>query len=350
MYKYVGNKILTQFENWMLNSSLSEFHSGYRIYAVDALEKVPFDLNTNDFHFDTEIIVQFVARGLTIVEQPIPTFYGDEVCHVNGMKYAFDVTATAAKYRVQSLGIFYDRRFDLSPNDAQRYQLKLLGVSSHTMAIDSIRKGGKVFVIGDAVPRFPVVLQNYGFSVTVADAYQDKLQNSPTLFTGMMETNPALQVLRSEDFDSVLLLDEIEHLDSPEVFVENLRRLMYRSTNTKVVVTTPNIGFIANRLMLLFGEFNYGKHGILDLSHKRLFTFKSLKRLFDQAGYQILSVKGVPAPFNLVVHNRFLASVMTGLNIALIKICKGLFSYQIFMEVQPKPSLELLLERANHKK
>ncbi|HMJ81680.1 MAG TPA: glycosyltransferase family 2 protein, partial [Vicinamibacterales bacterium] len=60
LYKYVGNKILTAFQNRMLNSSLSEFHSGYRVYSVAALKKIPFALNTNDFHFDTEIIVQLM--------------------------------------------------------------------------------------------------------------------------------------------------------------------------------------------------------------------------------------------------------------------------------------------------
>ena len=91
LYKYVGNKILTKFENLMLNTSFSEFHSGYRIYSVKALKKIPFNLNTQDFHFDTEIIIQFIFSNLKIREVPIPTYYGDEICHVNGIKYAFKV-------------------------------------------------------------------------------------------------------------------------------------------------------------------------------------------------------------------------------------------------------------------
>src|SRR5262249_49701874 len=75
LYKFFGNKILTWFENRMLRTSLTEFHSGYRAYGVAALKQIPFELNTNDFHFDTEIIVQFVIAGLRIVEVPIPTYY-----------------------------------------------------------------------------------------------------------------------------------------------------------------------------------------------------------------------------------------------------------------------------------
>ena len=63
LYKCVGNKILTRFQNAMLGSNLSEFHSGYRLYSIAALRKIPFERNSNDFHFDTEIIIQLVIAG-----------------------------------------------------------------------------------------------------------------------------------------------------------------------------------------------------------------------------------------------------------------------------------------------
>ena len=69
MYKFVGNKILTAFQNKMMRSALSEFHSGYRLYSVSALKQIPFRLNTNVFHFDTEIIYQLIIRGLQIKER-----------------------------------------------------------------------------------------------------------------------------------------------------------------------------------------------------------------------------------------------------------------------------------------
>ena len=114
LYKFVGNKILTRFQNWALRSNLSEFHSGYRIYSVDALKCIPFHLNTNVFHFDTEIIIQLMLAGKRIKELPIPTYYGDEICHVNGLKYAWDVAFATLKARAQELSIFYDRKYDCS--------------------------------------------------------------------------------------------------------------------------------------------------------------------------------------------------------------------------------------------
>jgi glycosyltransferase involved in cell wall biosynthesis len=64
LYKFVGNKILTGFQNWALRSKLSEFHSGYRLYSVASLKRIPFDLNTNVFHFDTEIIIQLMRYAM----------------------------------------------------------------------------------------------------------------------------------------------------------------------------------------------------------------------------------------------------------------------------------------------
>ncbi len=113
LYKLVGNKVLTRFQNALLGTDLTEFHSGYRLYAVRALQRVPFECNTNDFHFDTEIIIQFVLAGLRIKELPIPTYYGDEVCRVNGMKYAWDVCKTMLRARVHEMDLLYDRKFDV---------------------------------------------------------------------------------------------------------------------------------------------------------------------------------------------------------------------------------------------
>src|SRR5580658_11031214 len=112
-YKFIGNKILTWTQNKLLRSHLSEFHSGYRLYSVDALRTVPFERNSNDFHFDTEIIIQlmFFAKR-EIRELPIPTYYGDEICRVNGMSYALNVILSTIRARLQELGIFYDRRYD----------------------------------------------------------------------------------------------------------------------------------------------------------------------------------------------------------------------------------------------
>ena len=84
-YKLVGNRILTSIQNALTGLGLSEYHTGYRGYSTAFLSRVPFELDTNDFHFDTEILLQAAHLGARIVEFPIPTRYADEVSAVAGL-------------------------------------------------------------------------------------------------------------------------------------------------------------------------------------------------------------------------------------------------------------------------
>ena len=98
LYKYVGNRILTTIQNKLSGLNLSEYHSGYRLYNTKALQKIPFQFFTNTWHFDTQIILALAERNMRIVEKPIPTYYGDEICHVNGMAYAAHCILTTYRF------------------------------------------------------------------------------------------------------------------------------------------------------------------------------------------------------------------------------------------------------------
>jgi glycosyltransferase involved in cell wall biosynthesis len=100
-YKYVGNKILTWMENRLAGSNLSEFHSGYRAYSVHAMRDIPLDEMTTNWHFDTQIILQFLKHGYRIKEVPIPTYYGDEICRVNGVPYALHCVHETLMYALK---------------------------------------------------------------------------------------------------------------------------------------------------------------------------------------------------------------------------------------------------------
>jgi glycosyltransferase involved in cell wall biosynthesis len=101
LYKYVGNKILTWTENRLAGLKLSEFHSGYRAYSVHALKQIPLESMTWNWHFDTQIILEFLRKRFRIKEVPIPTYYGDEICHVNGIPYALNCIRETFKYAVK---------------------------------------------------------------------------------------------------------------------------------------------------------------------------------------------------------------------------------------------------------
>ncbi len=98
MYKYLGNRILTFIQNKLSGLNLSEYHSGYRLYSTEALKKIPFESFTNTWHFDTQIILAMAERKMRIMERPIPTYYGDEICHVNGIPYALNCILTSWRF------------------------------------------------------------------------------------------------------------------------------------------------------------------------------------------------------------------------------------------------------------
>ncbi len=98
MYKFVGNKVLTWLENRLAGTRLSEFHSGYRAYSLHALRNIPLAHMTHNWHFDTQIILEFLKRGYRISEVQIPTYYGEEICYVNGIPYAMNCLIEATKY------------------------------------------------------------------------------------------------------------------------------------------------------------------------------------------------------------------------------------------------------------
>ena len=343
-YKFVGNKVLTTFQNWLLGTELSEFHSGYRLYSTKALQRIPFERNTNDFHFDTEIIVQLVLAGQRILELPIPTYYGDEVCRVNGVKYAWDVCKTMLRVRCHQIDLLYDRKFDVG-TAAETYDLKLGYTSSHTMAIDAVEPGTRVLDIGCGqgyVAR--EIVRAKDCHVTGLDRVPPawKTQDHQGLDFIRWDLNAAEFPVDISRFDQILLLDIIEHLHDPEQFMEELR-FAACCRRPEVVMTTANIGFLVTRLMLLCGQFNYGKVGILDRTHTRLFTFRSMKSLLAQSGYEVIEMRAVPAPFQKALGDNLVSRLLMGVNKALIKLSRGLFAYQIFVRARALPTVNHLL-------
>jgi glycosyltransferase involved in cell wall biosynthesis len=341
LYKYIGNKILTSAQNAMLGTHLSEFHSGYRVYSVPMLSRLPVRLNSNDFHFDTEIIIQLLNAGARITELPIPTYYGDEICRVNGMKYAKDVLLATLRNTAHRAGILYQRRFDTA-NPIERYELKLGYASSHTYAIDAVPGQAKVIDIGGGSGGIASELTRKGCEVCVVDRYEPVRKVSGIAYQtlDLDETHPDVK-----GFTHLLMLDIIEHLGRPEAFMDQIHSQFTYEKQT-LILTTPNIAFVVQRLQLLLGQFNYNHTGILDFTHQRLFTFRGVVRLLRDSGFRIKEVRGVPAPFPKAVGDGPLGRALVRANLALIRVSKTLFAYQIFIEAEATPDIDFLIRSA----
>jgi glycosyltransferase involved in cell wall biosynthesis len=347
LYKSVGNKILSALQNRLLRSQLSEFHSGYRVYTTEALRRIPFDLNTDDFHFDTEIIIQLLRAKQRVLEVPIPTYYGDEICHVNGLKYAKDVALASVKARVQDMDLVYDRKFDCvtASKRNEQYRTKLRYESTHVFALDIVKPGTRVLDIGCGDGKLGEVLRERGCYVAGLDSWP--LPRSVELDEFHRHDLESLPLpVRIADYDYVLLLDVIEHLRDPEAFVDELKRATAENPDVIFVISSGNIAFMVTRLLLLFGQFNYGKRGILDMTHTRLFTFGTLRRLLEGAGFEVVASRGVPAPFPEAVGEGKVGRLLLRLNGGLIGVRASAFAYQIFFVARPRPSLPYLLRSA----
>lgn len=106
-YKYIANRFLTLFENILLGHKLSEYHSGYRAFSREVLERLPLDENSDDFVFDNQMLAQVVWADFRIGEVSCPTKYFPEASSINfrrSVKYGFGVLGTAIRFRLAKIG------------------------------------------------------------------------------------------------------------------------------------------------------------------------------------------------------------------------------------------------------
>ncbi len=108
-YKYVANRMLTLFQNILLNQKLSEYHTGYRAFSREVLENVNYQLNDDDFIFDNQMVAQVFSKGFEIGEVTCPTKYFPEASSINLKRsaiYGLGVIKVSVEYRLSKWKIF----------------------------------------------------------------------------------------------------------------------------------------------------------------------------------------------------------------------------------------------------
>ena len=345
----LGNGLLTGLQNRLARSRWTDVHSGVRAYATAALKRIPYPFNSSGPEFDAEVAIQVTLAGLRHVEIAIPAssspprgpgFFG-------ALAYVWAVGVVCVKARAQELSLFFDRKFDCVPSTVSNmhYKPRLGFESTHTLALERIPSGARVLDIGCAGGDLGRMLRERGCLVTGVDRFPLDAGNTFDAFH-LHDLNQTPLPVDVSAFDYAAMLDVLEHLQSPETFVDTLKAGADRNPALQIILSTPNIAFIVSRLMLLAGQFNYGKRGILDLTHTRLFTFGTFRRLFEQSGFEIVELRGVPAPFPLALGDTWIARTLLGIQRVLIKVSRSLFAFQIFAVVRPRPGLGYLMNQA----
>ena len=122
-WKYIANRFLTFSENLLLGAKLSEYHTGYRAFSREVLERLDLECNSDDFIFDNQMLAQIHWAGYVIAEVSCPSKYFAEASSINlrrSVKYGFGCLAVGVQYRLARWGLWRSARFSASTRDAAR--------------------------------------------------------------------------------------------------------------------------------------------------------------------------------------------------------------------------------------
>jgi len=342
LYKWLGNKMLTGIQNRLLGTRMSEMHSGYRAYRVSALRRIPFSYNADGFHFDAEIILQFHAWGLKIKEVPIPTYYGSEICRVNGIRYAWNCLRSFARYRLMKMEIFFDPKYAVPRSPSEKYISKEAPTSLHAF----IRR--QSFAEKAAIVDF-----GGGDGRQIAHHFKehhpvlciDRQVGDPVagLEKIAMDLDGEWREIAGRRFDIAFALDILEHLQSPEQSARKIFHVL--RSGGRLYASTGNVSYFVIRLMLLVGVFNYGRRGILDLTHTRLMTKKSFARLLANEGFRVDKMIGFGPPLRDLKKRSRLFWLLDGLSYGLARAWPSLFAYQLLAVCSRPDDIDDLVQK-----
>jgi 2-polyprenyl-3-methyl-5-hydroxy-6-metoxy-1,4-benzoquinol methylase len=335
LYKYVGNKVLTRVENKLLGSELSEFHSGYRAYNVHTLSELDLSATSNGFNFDTQIIIALHSHGKKIVEIPIPTYYGDEICYVNGMQYAADVVADVAVYRLAKMGFTPGELAQVG----DEYDLKESEGSSHSVVLDLVDTypASRVLDVGCSGGLLGELLRDRGHHVTGVDQIEIPGVEKRVDEFVQADLESGLTDEVGSGYDLAIAADVLEHLRNSDQLLREMGGRL--NEGGRIIISVPNFGHWYPRLRTALGIFDYDQRGILDKTHVRFFTRRSLLRMIKKNGFKVLRMEMTGLPVDVVSGRRsLLKRLVVAVDAALVRLRPTMFAYQFVVEVEPVPA------------
>jgi 2-polyprenyl-3-methyl-5-hydroxy-6-metoxy-1,4-benzoquinol methylase len=300
LYKFVGNRILTGFQNKVTGLGLSEWHSGYRAYRVSSLAELDLDSYSNGFDFDTEIILGLHAAGARIAEVPIPTYYGDEICYVNGLEYAKDVTLDVLRHKASRIGFGTpSATAGATAGHDDAYELKPSAHSSHGRLLAWLDElpPTSVLDVGCSDGMLGALARRSGHHVTGVDVVRhDGVEHRLDRFleADLAQGLPA----EAETYDVVVAADILEHVTEPGILLDDI--MEHLKDDGQLLVSVPNFGHWYPRGRTALGLFDYDQRGPLDIGHVRFFTRRSFEKLLRRHGWRVRERLAVGSPIDVL--------------------------------------------------
>ena len=332
LYKFLGNRVLTVLENQALGSELSEFHSGYRAYNVHTLAELDLTATSDGFNFDTQIIIALHSHDKKIIEIPIPTFYGDEICYVNGMNYAADVLKDVGVYRLAKMGF--------TPGELAKvgseFGIRESEGSSRAVILKMIEGEPplKVLDVGCSGGRLAESMRARGHHVTGVDEHDDPDTNKRVDAFVQADLEQGIPDEVGGGYDLAIAADVLEHVRNSDQLIRQMGASVRR--DGRVIVSIPNFGHWYPRLRTVLGIFDYDQRGILDKTHVRFFTRRSLLRMLKKNGFEVIDVTATGLPLDAVSGSRFILNrVVRKLDALLVRLRPTLFGYQFVVQARP---------------
>jgi SAM-dependent methyltransferase len=223
----------------------------------------------------------------------------------------------------------------------ERYEHKPFPGSSHSWALQEcvrLQRSTAVLDVGSGSGVMGVKLRDLGFGVVNAvEADAEARSQTAPLYT---EIAPRLSCFAGRTFGLVLLLDVIEHMTDPEQFMSELLTLL--TPGATILLSVPNVAHWSVRLPLLFGTFRYTERGILDRTHVRFFTRRSLRHLLKGMGPLSIAQESVSVPpleFVLPepVWNNAFFRVLSAAHYRTAQVAPGFFGYQLLTVLRYSP-------------
>jgi glycosyltransferase involved in cell wall biosynthesis/2-polyprenyl-3-methyl-5-hydroxy-6-metoxy-1,4-benzoquinol methylase len=333
-YKFVGNKVLTTFENRVVGTHLSEWHSGYRAYSVATLREIPFRRNTDEYDFDTEIIIQLHEAGKRIVELPIPTYYGEEISYVNGTRYAKDIVLDVLRYRAHKIGLGSgETAFASSPYEPKGGPDTAAG---RMLAWMSGRQPERVMVVAADHGVIGAELTARGHDVVgvqpsvVGGDERDEDEVGAAL---LVDLECGLPESVGAGFDTIVLVDALGRVRRPDALLADAAA--HLGPGGRILASVPNFGHWYPRARVASGRWGYDQRGILDESTVRFFAPRATERLFADAGLTVRRREHVGLPLGAASEHSDALAIVDGVGLVL---APSLFAYQNLYELEPVPS------------